>query len=117
MLVGGELGNDTADLLEEQAREIENLRYVCAEAYQFAGAYNAPVEVLDNLSAAAIGEPIPHKSYLPIGEPPEIKKLRAALVESAKLIETMRHRGMFDDNLYAPIDAVLTRCKDVLGNV
>jgi hypothetical protein len=46
--------------------ELDQLRGVCAEAYQFAGAYDAPIEVLDNLSAAANGLPLPHKSFLPV---------------------------------------------------
>jgi hypothetical protein len=33
---------------------------LCATAYQFVGAANGPVELLDNLSAAANGEPLPH---------------------------------------------------------
>ena len=39
---------------------------MCAEAYQVVGTIdNITVEVLDNLSAAANGEKIPHKSFLP----------------------------------------------------
>jgi hypothetical protein len=33
---------------------------LCATAYQFVGAANGPVELLDNLFAAANGEPLPH---------------------------------------------------------
>lgn len=46
--------------------EIERLRNVCGEAYQFAGAVGAPERVLDNLWAAAQGEPLPHESFLPV---------------------------------------------------
>lgn len=46
--------------------ERDALRQVCAEAYQMAGAIDAPIEALDNLSAAANGCPIPHKTFLPI---------------------------------------------------
>jgi hypothetical protein len=53
---------DRAALLEE----IERLRSVCAEAYQFAGEVGAPVRVLDNLWAAAQGEPLPHETVLPV---------------------------------------------------
>ena len=45
---------------------IETLEAVCAEAYQLAGAIGAPVKALDNLSAAANGDAIPHESFLPI---------------------------------------------------
>jgi transcriptional regulator with XRE-family HTH domain len=65
----GAQGADIAQLrstIATQAEEIERLRLVCAEAYQFAGAHNAPVEVLDNLDAAASGEPLPHESFLPV---------------------------------------------------
>jgi hypothetical protein len=53
---------DRADLIAE----IERLRAVCAEAYQFAGAVGAPERVLDNLAAAADGQPLPHASVLPV---------------------------------------------------
>jgi hypothetical protein len=46
--------------------EIERLRLVCAEAYQLAGEVGAPVRVLDNLSAAADGRPLPHETFLPV---------------------------------------------------
>jgi hypothetical protein len=47
--------------------EIERLQRVCAEAYQFAGAADAPVRVLDNLRAAAEGRDLPHETMLPVG--------------------------------------------------
>ena len=46
--------------------EVERLRRVCAEAYQFAGEVGAPERVLDNLAAAAEGRPLPHESFLPV---------------------------------------------------
>ena len=42
------------------------LEEVCAEAYQLAGAVGAPERALDNLAAAAGGEPIPHATFLPV---------------------------------------------------
>lgn len=39
----------------------ESLRKLCAAAYQVVGAADGPVEMLDNLSAAGNGEPLPHK--------------------------------------------------------
>jgi hypothetical protein len=50
----------------ELRRRIDDLERVCAEAYQFAGAVGAPERVLDNLSAGADGQPIPHESILPV---------------------------------------------------
>jgi hypothetical protein len=40
--------------------ERDAARQLCATAYQVAGAAGASVELLDNLSAAASGQPIPH---------------------------------------------------------
>lgn len=45
--------------------QLEALRHVCGEMYQVAGALGASAKVLDNLSAAAGGKPIPHASVLP----------------------------------------------------
>jgi hypothetical protein len=57
-------------LLRERDVEIVKLRSVCAEAYQLAGLlsdhFGNPVLALDNLSAAAQGEPLPHKTFLPV---------------------------------------------------
>lgn len=52
---------------------------VCAEAYQFAGCVGAPVRVLDNLSDAAHGAKLRHKTMLPVSpdECDEVVKLRA----------------------------------------
>lgn len=38
----------------------EAIRELCAAAYQVVGAADGPVEMLDNLSAAANGDPLPH---------------------------------------------------------
>jgi hypothetical protein len=45
---------------------VKRLEYLCAEMYQVAGEVGAPVRVLDALSAAADGRPIPRASLLPI---------------------------------------------------
>lgn len=55
-------GNSINDAIEE----IKKLREVCGEAYQFAGAYDAPEKVLDNLSDAANGRKLRHKTFLPV---------------------------------------------------
>lgn len=60
-----EEATELVDLVNEALR----LRAVCAEAYQLAGVINAPTKVLDNLSAAANGEPLPHESFLPFALP------------------------------------------------
>lgn len=43
--------------------EIERLRKVCYEAYQLIGAAGSNEQALDNLIAAAEGEPLPHESF------------------------------------------------------
>jgi hypothetical protein len=61
---------DTIECLQNKLSSLqavaEELRGVCAQAYQMAGALDAPVEALDNLSAAASGKPLPHKTFLPV---------------------------------------------------
>jgi len=51
--------------LDALRREVDRLRRVCAEAYQFAAVVGAPSRVLDNLWAAAEGKTLPHESFLP----------------------------------------------------
>lgn len=53
--------------VEALRTEVERLRQVCAEAYQFAGEVGAPERVLDNLAAAAEGTALPHRTFLPVG--------------------------------------------------
>lgn len=50
-----------------QRDRITELLRVCWEAYQLAGAVGAPAKALDNLSYAAQGAPLPHKTFLPLG--------------------------------------------------
>ncbi len=49
----------------DRGSEIDRLRTLCAEMYQVAGTLGADARVLDNLSAAASGKPLPHASLLP----------------------------------------------------
>ena len=62
--------NEIAERVENEmaALRAENkrLRSVCGEAYQLAGAIEAPVNALDNLSDAASGHPLRHDTFLPI---------------------------------------------------
>ena len=53
------------DKLRVKSAEIEELRDVCAEAYQLAGVIGAPLAALDNLSSAAHGTPLLHETFLP----------------------------------------------------
>jgi hypothetical protein len=62
-------------------------RKVCAEVYQWAGAYDAPSAVLDNLSDAASGSTLCHKTVLPIAEPDHLTRLFAAESALAALQE------------------------------
>lgn len=45
--------------------EIQILRHLCSEMYLVAGELGASEAVLDNLSAAANGETLPHVTLLP----------------------------------------------------
>lgn len=75
------------DLLNKQ---IEELRIVCGEAYQLAGAYDADELALDNLSAAANGDPIPHKSFLPVVVNEQFAKYQAEIESLRVIIETSK---------------------------
>ena len=52
--------------IQDLEQRISVLERDCAEAYQLAGAVGAPEKALDNLAAAAAGEPIPHSTFLPV---------------------------------------------------
>jgi hypothetical protein len=43
-------------------KEAQQLRELCATAYQVVGAASGPVELLENLSAASNGECLPHNT-------------------------------------------------------
>ena len=64
----------TAKPMQSRDRRIAALEAVCAEAYQVIGAATeraglfgdpATLRALDNLHAAAAGQPLPHQSMLP----------------------------------------------------
>lgn len=78
--------------LSERSLQVDQLQEVCAEAYQFAGAYDAPVEVLDNLHAAANGLPLPHESFLPVDDS-ELVKQRDQLLEALEEMVAMMDSG------------------------
>lgn len=56
----------TTAALQAVQNEVDRLRRVCQEAYQFATVVGAPARVLDNLWAAAEGQPLPHETFLPV---------------------------------------------------
>lgn len=82
---------------------IKELQYVCAEAYQFAGAYNAPDEVLDKLSAAGNGDVIPKESYLPIESP--------SLAPSQELMYTLKDIDEVLANIIVPDPVEIAWCR------
>lgn len=101
-------GDISAELAEEPLRakiadlekQRDQLRAVCAEAYQLAGALDAPVEAMDNLSAAANGDPLPHATFLPVAVPDVVEQrdeLLAALYLALPFVED--HEG---DSGYKP---------------
>lgn len=46
--------------LKSLVLELEQLRGLCAAAYQVVGVCGGPADMLDNLWAAANGSPLPH---------------------------------------------------------
>ncbi len=54
-----------AEKLRSSPHEPSPHREAFAWLYQWAGAMNAPVSILDNLSALAQGEPLPHEWQYP----------------------------------------------------
>jgi hypothetical protein len=79
------------DEIQPLISQIAALRAVCAEAYQLAGLFSDRIEnaklVLDNLSAAANGEPIPHETFLPI----DIIEEESPKSEIQPLVEALRN--------------------------
>src|SRR6185312_17383448 len=67
--------------------EIQRLRGVCYEAYQFASCVGAPTRILDNLSDASRGEPLRHETILPVSaeECDEIQRLTTDETEWIRL--------------------------------
>jgi hypothetical protein len=80
------MGTTDIDILRAR---VELLETVCADAYQFAGAVGAPERVLDNLSASAEGQPLPHASFLPVSaeECDEVAELKTKLERVKQAIE------------------------------
>ena len=62
---------DLIDTIEALQEELQELRTVSGEAYQAVGGIameylENPVKLLDNLSAASRGLPLPHRTCLPV---------------------------------------------------
>lgn len=94
-----------AEIARLQA-ERDALRSVCAEAYQMAGALGAPVKALDNLSAAANGDPLPHETFLPV-ETPDWNAQRDELLKALQ-----RYVDHFGDPLQCARAAIASATKD-----
>lgn len=80
--------------VQMQAR-IEQLEDVVGQCYQLAGEVGAPTRVLDLLSAAVAGRPLPAESFLPIAadECSEVAQARKALAQVLDIVEPyMRKR-------------------------
>lgn len=48
--------------MSNSAKQLQDL---CAELYQILGVYNAPLHIMDQVSAAQSGEKLPYESILP----------------------------------------------------
>ncbi len=82
---------DEALAIAALKRKIHTVRAVCAEAFQFATVVGAPVRVLDNLLAAAIGHTLPYTSFLPVS----IDECHVAKAGNERVILD-RRRGVFE---------------------
>lgn len=95
-------------LIGSMVKEILRLRELCGAAYQLAGTYDAPVEALDNLAAAAAGKPLPHEvgAFLPLVNQWEEQVERLTKVAAQAEIEKLKaenkdgwcHHGAFNCN-------------------
>lgn len=85
--------------LDEADAEIEALRSLCAAAYQVVGAADGPTAMLDNLSAAASGKPLPHEPMagLPWSGSAEVEALRADAERWRKIEPMFQGCSLFID--------------------
>lgn len=81
-----ELEQIMSEPLKRLVNERDQLRSVCAEAYQLAAALNAPVEALGNLSAAANGEQLPHATLLPVTAVADVVSQRDELLAALEAL-------------------------------
>ena len=58
--------SDTEEVTPSQSNRIDRLEAMASELYQAAGAYNMPERVLDVLADMKNGDPIRHKTILPV---------------------------------------------------
>lgn len=95
-----EAGKKLAQQALKAERERDALRLVCGEAYQMAGALDAPTKALDNLLAASTGAPLPHETFLPaLSEESEIEKERDTLAAELKAVRGDQSPTVEDINL------------------
>ena len=83
-------------------KTIDQLRELCAATYQVVGAADGPVEMLDNLSAAGNGEPLPHEPGAGLPWVPEDALADSqALQRIRKFIEEYKKmRGLHPEVVY-----------------
>lgn len=65
------------------------LEDLCADAYQYCGANDAPVPLLDNLSMASAGRTIPHPPILGLF-PDRLQTIKNQLAEQTRHLDTIR---------------------------
>lgn len=85
---------------QAQREVIEQLRALCSEVYQVVGSlandvdlfeHPATSEVLDNLSAAGLGAPLPHKDLLPYPTAPKIEQQAKEIERLKEVAESWRN--------------------------
>lgn len=109
----------------EQRAEISALRTLCLEVYQVVGSlagdagmfgHTATTRVLDNLSMAGVGKPLPHKDLLPFPSSREIMQLREALTRLLECVEDecrIDHHG-YCQNHFVTIPCVVVQAQQAL---
>lgn len=71
------------------AARLSLLEDLCADAYQFCGANDAPTVLLDNLSMASAGRAIPHPPGLGLF-PDRLHAIKTELAEQTRHLQTIR---------------------------
>jgi hypothetical protein len=96
-------------MTERIIAERDRLRELCAAAYQVIGAADGPVQMLDNLSAGACGQPMPHEPMAGLPWESNHDRLRDALIacRPAVLRDFDRYRMMMPTEEAKRIAALL----------
>lgn len=85
----GDYTGQGAQALTAIEARLSLLEDLCADAYQFCGANDAPTVLLDNLSMASAGRAIPHPPGLGLF-PDRLHAIKTELAEQTRHLQTIR---------------------------